>query len=180
MKIQAKNPKSVAGITLIVPVDGRISISADGSVEVSEVCAKALVEGTNDWAYAEKSAPEDNSQKEAPADQDGKEEAQPTERDKFCAEVKAMTVAQLKKLCVDGGLPEAEWKNLTKPLLIKYLVDKFDAASSEEEKEQPEAESVSTEESVAPKNEEAPAEESAKESEEEPDDEEEDDDEEEE
>ena len=53
MKIKAKN-QNVASMELIVPVDGRISIDANGVAEVSAKCAAALVKGTNDWDYAKK------------------------------------------------------------------------------------------------------------------------------
>ena len=67
MKIKAKNPKAVAGIHLIVPVDGLIAIDSEGAVEVSEACAEALVNGTSDWDYAElkKTAPADEGEKPA-------------------------------------------------------------------------------------------------------------------
>lgn len=53
MKIKSKNPK-VASMKLIVPIDGEITIDADGVAEVSPKCAIQLVTGTNDWAYASK------------------------------------------------------------------------------------------------------------------------------
>lgn len=55
MKIKAKN-QNVASMELIVPVDGRISIDANGVADVSAKCAAALVKGTNDWEYATKKA----------------------------------------------------------------------------------------------------------------------------
>ena len=144
MKIKAKNPKAVAGIRLIVPVDGLIAIDSEGAVEVSEACAEALVNGTSDWEYAEpkKTAPADEGEKPA-EEEEGEEEtpaAEPTEREKFEKELKSMTVVQMKKLCADGGLPEAEWKNLNKSLLSKYILSKYDALTAAEEEESEEEE----------------------------------------
>lgn len=34
------------------------------------------------------------------------------------------TVDELRSLAVDSGLPEAEWKGLTKPNLVNYLIEK--------------------------------------------------------
>ena len=53
MKIKAKNPK-ISSMKLIVPIDGEISIDANGVTDVSPKCAIALVTGTNDWNYASK------------------------------------------------------------------------------------------------------------------------------
>jgi len=53
MKIKAKNP-NIASMKLIVPIDGLITIDANGEVEVSTQCALCLVKNTNDWEYATK------------------------------------------------------------------------------------------------------------------------------
>ena len=144
VKIKAKNPKAVAGIRLIVPFDGLIAIDANGEVEVTDECAKALVTGTNDWLYAEEKA-EAAVEEETVAEEEEEEhetEAEPTDREKFAAELETMTVAQMKDLCRDGGFPEEEWKSLKKATLAAYLLDKFDYASgtADEEPEEEEEE----------------------------------------
>ena len=146
MKIKAKNPKAVAGIRLIVPFDGLIAIDANGEVEVTDECAKALVTGTNDWLYAEEKAEavaEEETATEEPEEEEETAAAEPTEREKFAAELEGMTVAQMKDLCREGGFPEDEWKSLKRATLIAYLLDKFDHASdaveeAEEEEEEEE------------------------------------------
>lgn len=140
MKIKAKNPKAVAGIRLIVPFDGLIAIDANGEVEVTDECAKALVTGTNDWLYAEEKV---EAVAEEPEEEEETAAAEPTEREKFAAELEGMTVAQMKDLCREGGFPEDEWKSLKRATLIAYLLDKFDHASdavegAEEEEEEEE------------------------------------------
>lgn len=134
MKIKAKNPKAVAGIRLIVPVDGLIAIDLNGEVEVSDSCAEALVNGTSDWAYLESKDDAPVAEEERVKEENSAENA-PTEREKFAAELESMTVSQMKELCREGGFPEVEWKSLKKATLIAYLLDKFDNASEEEEEE---------------------------------------------
>ena len=135
MKIKAKNPKSVAGIRLIVPFDGLIAIDSNGEVEVTDKCAKALVTGTNDWLYAEEAvdtvAEEETVELEPEEEEEEQPAAEPTEREKFAAELENMTVNQMKDLCREGGFPEAEWKSLKKATLAAYLLDQFDHASEE-------------------------------------------------
>ena len=144
MKIKAKNPKAVAGTRLIVPVDGPIAIDSEGAVEVSDACAEILVKQTSDWDYAEPK--KEKAEDEKPAEEK-QEEEELTEREKFEKELKTMTVAQMKKLCADGGLPEDEWKNLNKSLLAAYILSKYDAlAATEEEEEEEEVAAESAEE----------------------------------
>lgn len=149
MKIKAKNPNAVAGIRLIVPVDGLISIDAEGAVEVSDACADILVHQTSDWDYAEPVKKGADTPEEPVDEEEGAGE--PTEREKFEEELKSMTVAQMKKLCADGGLPEAEYKNLNKALLAKYILSKYDALTAAEQEE--ESEEEETEASPAPESE---------------------------
>ena len=137
MKIKAKNPKSVAGTRLIVPVDGLIAIDSEGVVEVSDACAEILVNQTFDWDYAE---PKRGAEEKVVEEEEEQEEEEPTEREKFEEELKSMTVAQMKKLCADGGLPEGEWKNLNKALLAQYLLSKYDDIANAEEVEEEEEE----------------------------------------
>ena len=145
MKIKAKNPNAVANGRLIVPCDGLITIDGNGCAEVSAACAEALVKGTSDWDYAEKTA--EPKSEEAPA-QEESEEVELNEREKFEKELEGMTVAQMKDLCREGGFDEAEWKNLKKATLAAYLLEKFDAASAQEESE--EEEETESEQESAP------------------------------
>ena len=151
MKIKAKNPTAGAGIRLIVPVDGLMSIDAEGAVEVSDACADILVHQTNDWDYAEPVKKGADAPQEPAEEEEGAGE--PTEREKFEEELKSMTVAQMKKLCADGGLPEAEYKNLNKALLAKYILSKYDALTAAEQEEESEEEEEETEASPAPESE---------------------------
>ena len=140
MKIKAKNSNAVANSRLIVPCDGLITIDGNGCAEVSAACAEALIKGTNDWDYAEKTA--EPKAEEAPAQEESEEEAvELNEREKFEKELAGMTVNQMKDLCREGGFDEAEWKNLKKATRVAYLLEKFDAASAQEESEEEEAES---------------------------------------
>lgn len=45
--------------------------------------------------------------------------------DTFVAELKKMKVEELKDMAAKAGLPEEEWKDLTKDPLVKYLSTKF-------------------------------------------------------
>lgn len=145
MKIKAKNSNAVANSRLIVPCDGLITIDGNGCAEVSAACAEALVKGTSDWDYAEKTAKPKTE--EAPAQEESEEE-ELNEREKFEKELEGMTVNQMKDLCREGGFDEAEWKNLKKATLAAYLLDKFDAASAQEESE--EEEETESEQESAP------------------------------
>ena len=147
MKIKAKNPDAIANSRLIVPCDGLITIDGNGCAEVSAACAEALVKGTSDWDYAEKIA--ESKPGEAPAQEESEEEeGELNEREKFEKELAGMTVNQMKDLCREGGFDEAEWKNLKKATLAAYLLEKFDAASVQEESE--EEEEADSEQESAP------------------------------
>ena len=125
MKIKAKN-QNVASMELIVPVDGRISIDANGVAEVSAKCAAALVKGTNDWDYA----------KEATAVQDDEEEdddneGEVTDRERFEAHLDTLTLAQMKEYAKEGEMPEEEYEKLNSKKLMKaYLLKKYDEAEA--------------------------------------------------
>lgn len=160
MKIKAKNSNAVANSRLIVPCDGLITIDGNGCAEVSAACAEALVKGTNDWDYAEKTV--ESKAEEAPAHEES-EEVELNEREKFEKELAGMTVNQMKDLCREGGFDEAEWKNLKKATLAAYLLDKFDAVSAQEESEEEEAESEQESASADTNFTSAPAEESEEE-----------------
>jgi hypothetical protein len=126
MKIKAKN-QNVASMELIVPVDGRISIDANGVAEVSAKCAAALVKGTNDWDYAKKAtAVQDDDEEE---DDNKGEEA--TDREKFATHLDTLTLAQMKDLAKEGEMPEEEYEKLsTKKLMKAYLLKKYDEAAA--------------------------------------------------
>lgn len=124
MKIKAKN-QNVASMELIVPVDGRISIDANGVAEVSAKCAAALVKGTNDWDYAKKATAIQDDEEE----DDNEDEA--TDRDKFAAHLDTLTLAQMKDLAKEGEMPEEEYEKLNSKKLMKaYLLKKYDEAAA--------------------------------------------------
>lgn len=123
MKIKAKN-QNVASMELIVPVDGRISIDANGVAEVSAKCAAALVKGTNDWDYAKKATAQDDEEED-----DNEDEA--SDREKFEAHLDTLTLAQMKDLAKEGEMPEEEYEKLNSKKLMKaYLLKKYDEAAA--------------------------------------------------
>lgn len=133
MKIKSKNPK-LASMKLNVPVDGQISIDANGIAEVSAKCAVALVKGTNDWEYLPKAA-------EIEEADDDEEETEESERDKFEAHLKTLKLDQLKSLAEEGEMPKEEWEKLgSKKLMIAYLLKKYDEAEENGEIEEDEEE----------------------------------------
>ena len=124
MKIKAKN-QNVASMELIVPVDGRISIDANGVAEVSAKCAAALVKGTNDWDYAKKATAIQDDEEE----DDNEDEV--TDRDKFAAHLDTLTLAKMKDLAKEGEMPEEEYEKLNSKKLMKaYLLKKYDEAEA--------------------------------------------------
>lgn len=133
MKIKSKNPK-LASMKLNVPVDGQISIDANGIADVSAKCAVVLVKGTNDWEYLPKAA-------EIEEADDEEEETEESERDKFEAHLKTLKLDQLKSLAEEGGMPKEEWEKLgSKKLMIAYLLKKYDEAEENGEIEEDEEE----------------------------------------
>ena len=127
-------------MNLIVPIDGLITIDEKGYADVSAKCAAALVKGTSDWEFvggapkAEKKedpkpAEEATEKKpaDAPAGEGEKEQEQKENEEEETLkkeDLEAMTVAQLKEWCQEARLPEAEYKNLKKDLLIAYILKK--------------------------------------------------------
>lgn len=110
---------------LIVPVDGRISIDANGVAEVSAKCAAALVKGTNDWDYAKKATAVQDDEEE-----EDDNEGEATDRDKFAAHLDTLTLAQMKDLAKEGEMPEEEYEKLNSKKLMKaYLLKKYDEAA---------------------------------------------------
>lgn len=130
MKIKSKNAKLVS-MKLNVPVDGQISIDANGIADVSAKCAVILVKGTNDWEYMSKKA--------EVAEEEEEEEVEATERDKFEAHLKSLKFEELKSLAEEGEMPKEEWEKLgSKKLMMAYLLKKYDEAEANGELEEEE------------------------------------------
>lgn len=125
MKIKAKN-QNVASMELIVPVDGRISIDANGVAEVSAKCAAALVKGTNDWDYAKKATTAQDDEEE-----EDDNEGEATDRERFETHLDTLTLAQMKEYAKEGEMPEEEYEKLNSKKLMKaYLLKKYDEAEA--------------------------------------------------
>ena len=139
MKIHATKP-TIKSMNLIVPIDGLITIDDKGYADVSAKCAAALVKGTSDWEFVggapkaekeEDQKPAEEATEKKPADTladegDTEQEQKENEEEETLKkeDLEAMTVAQLKDWCQEAGLPEAEYKNLKKDLLIAYILKK--------------------------------------------------------
>lgn len=134
MKIKAKNPK-ISSMKLIVPIDGEISIDANGVTDVSPKCAIALVTGTNDWNYASKvknAVDEATEEGETEEDDEGA-----NEREELEAKLKTMSMAELKAMATEGEFPVEEWEKISsKKLLAAYLLQKYDEATEEGDEEE--------------------------------------------
>lgn len=123
-KIKSINPQ-VKGIQLQVPIDGLISVDANGFAVVSDKCAELLINGTNDWESADsKHAAEDDA-----------------EEQDFITKVKKMSLDEMVKLCEELGFDQNEYKKLlgkktSEKLLAGYLIKKYselEAAAEEDE-----------------------------------------------
>ena len=130
MKIKAKN-QNIASMKLIVPIDGLITIDANGEAEVSPKCAVLLVSNTNDWQYVGKAAKEVTEGHDEEDDDEGTENVEKSERELLEEKVKTAKIAELKEMCVEAEFPEDEWKNLSKTLLSAYILKKYDEATAE-------------------------------------------------
>lgn len=130
MKIKAKN-QNIASMKLIVPIDGLITIDANGEAEVSPKCAVLLVSNTNDWQYVGKAAKEVTEDHDEKDDAEGTENVEKSERELLEEKVKTAKIAELKEMCVEAEFPEDEWKNLSKALLSAYILKKYDEAIAE-------------------------------------------------
>ena len=130
MKIKAKN-QNIASMKLIVPIDGLITIDANGEAEVSPKCAVLLVSNTNDWQYVGKAAKEVTEDHDEKDDAEGTENVEKSERELLEEKVKTAKIAELKEMCVEAEFPEEEWKNLSKALLSAYILKKYDEAIAE-------------------------------------------------
>lgn len=134
MKIKSKNPK-ISSMKLIVPIDGEISIDANGVTDVSPKCAIALVTGTNDWNYASKVKNAVDEATEEGETEDDDEGA--NEREELEAKLKTMSMAELKAMATEGEFPVEEWEKISsKKLLAAYLLQKYDEATEEGDEEE--------------------------------------------
>lgn len=134
MKIKAKNPK-ISSMKLIVPIDGEISIDANGVTDVSPKCAIALVTGTNDWNYASKVKDAVNEATEEGETEEDEEDND--ERAELEAKLKTMSMAELKAMATEGEFPVEEWEKIaSKKLLAAYLLQKYDEATEEGDEEE--------------------------------------------
>ncbi len=147
MKIHATKP-TIKSMNLIVPIDGLITIDEKGYADVSAKCAAALVKGTSDWEFvggapkAEKKEdpkPAEEATEKKPADapagegekeQETEQKEDETDGKKTLTqeELELLTVKELKETCKEAGWPEAEYKNLSKGLLIAYILKKANGA----------------------------------------------------
>lgn len=124
MKIQARN-SNVHSMSLVVPVDGIISIDEQGIADVSPKCAAALVKGTNDWDFVKGTAKDEGEEVKAETEEEVTEQKGLLED-----ELKDMKFADMKTMAEEAGLPEEEWGKLnSKKLLTAYLIKKFKEAS---------------------------------------------------
>jgi hypothetical protein len=122
-KIKSINPQ-VKGIQLQVPIDGLISVDANGFAVVSDKCAELLIKGTSDWESADAEHDEDDA-----------------EEQDFITKVKKMTLDEMVKLCEELGFDQNEYKKLlgkktSEKLLAGYLIKKYselEAAAEEGE-----------------------------------------------
>lgn len=123
-KIKSINPQ-VKGIQLQVPIDGLISVDANGFAVVSDKCAELLINGTSDWesADAEHAAEDDDEEQD------------------FITKVKKMSLDEMVQLCEELGFDQNEYKKLlgkktSEKLLAGYLIKKYselEAAAEEGE-----------------------------------------------
>lgn len=123
-KIKSINPQ-VKGIQLQVPIDGLISVDANGFAVVSDKCAELLIKGTSDWESADAEHDADDN----------------SEEQDFITKVKKMTLDEMVKLCEELGFDQNEYKKLlgkktSEKLLAGYLIKKYselEAAAEEDE-----------------------------------------------
>lgn len=123
-KIKSINPQ-VKGIQLQVPIDGLISVDANGFAVVSDKCAELLIKGTSDWESADAEHDADDN----------------SEEQDFITKVKKMTLDEMVQLCEELGFDQNEYKKLlgkktSEKLLAGYLIKKYselEAAAEEGE-----------------------------------------------
>lgn len=137
MKIVSKG-KKVTSTKLIVPIDGMIEIDNEGIADVSAKCAAILVNNTNDWDFLRKQKEtevveetEETTEEETEQEETTEEETEETEEqseEKMLEELNNSSLEQLRSMCAEAGFPEKEWKNLSKKLLVKYMLKKYQEA----------------------------------------------------
>jgi hypothetical protein len=121
MKIKTENIKNAK---LVVPIDGLIEIDANGIADVSENCAKIMVEKTNSWKYAEAEAETEAEVSEPEAEA----ETEVDERAEFEKSIRLKKFDELKKFAIESGCDENEVNSITtKKAMVNYLLDKFDS-----------------------------------------------------
>lgn len=125
MKIKSLK-SSVASMNLIVPIDGMITIDGNGIAEVSEQCAKTLVEMTNDWGYLDDTqiVPEETPETSENS-ADSNDETETEEEGISKQDLAKLSYKQLRETAVESGFPEEEWGKLKKDLLVEYLFKKM-------------------------------------------------------
>lgn len=138
-KIKAIDP-TIKGMSLCVPVDGIISIDANGVAVVSDKAAKILIEGTNDWEmYAEGKGTEkaEKAGEQAPNDAEQAPETA-TEDDEVIDGIKNMNLQELITMAEEAGYDKAEWEKFTNKteksavkLMSAYLIKKYNADKAE-------------------------------------------------
>ena len=145
-KIKAIDPQ-VKGMKLCVPVDGIISIDAEGIAVVSDKAAKILIEGTNDWKMADegKDAGTDDKSVEkakktaekAPATES--KENEDAEADEVVEGIKKMNLEELVAMAEEAGYDKAEWEKFASKtgktgikLMSAYLIKKYNAEKTAE------------------------------------------------
>lgn len=132
MKIVSKG-KKVVSTKLIVPIDGMIEIDNEGIADVSAKCAAILVNNTNDWEFLKKQketaiaeAPEETVEEESSEEEN--EDSEEQSEEKMLEELNSSSLEQLRSMCAEAEFPEKEWKNLSKKLLVKYMLKKYEEA----------------------------------------------------
>lgn len=112
-----------------LPIDGEVIVSEEGIVEVSEECAKLLVDGGT-WSYADEEddseeITEDNNNGEGGGDDDGNNDVtfvSDTEVLKFMAKQNNEIIGEvIEKNGLDKANPEAYKLATTKAKLVAYI-----------------------------------------------------------
>ena len=132
MKIKAKK-ETIASMKLIVPVDGLITIDAEGIADVSEKCADLLVNNTNDWKFLVEDSEGEKTASEGEVVNDEEEDTPKSDRELFEEKIRTANKNELIEMCTEAKFPETEWKKLSKALLVEYLLKKYDEVADEEE-----------------------------------------------
>ena len=127
MKIVSKG-KKVVSTKLIVPIDGMIEIDSNGFADVSAKCAALLVNNTNDWEFVKKQKEFVEEAESDDPNEDNEMSEEQSEREILEERINSSTLEQLRNMCVEAEFPEEEWKNMSKKLLVKYMLKKYDEA----------------------------------------------------